>query len=140
MPGAYGCPSGDALLFPSVGAPVQCSPEGINSCPGGYSCLANVNTGNYQCCSSGSTTFNKKLKKRGRSSWTFRTHSLLIGHCPHGQVQVRRVVGGKIVKRCEHKCPPKQVAIRGVCRDLRHQQNDDSAQLAMIRNEITSGE
>ncbi|KAI6212235.1 hypothetical protein M3Y99_01843500 [Aphelenchoides fujianensis] len=107
IPGAHGCPTGTALLFPSTGTPVQCSPEGINSCPSGFNCLTNINTGNYQCCSSEPQTFNKRIKKRGQ--------------CPGHQVQVRRVVNGRILKRCENRCPPKQVAIRGVCRELRQQ-------------------
>lgn len=61
--GAHGCPSGTALLFPSTGTPVQCSPEGSNSCPTGFDCLKNVNNGAYQCCSSDGATF-KKYKKR----------------------------------------------------------------------------
>ncbi|KAI6235899.1 hypothetical protein M3Y95_00100300 [Aphelenchoides besseyi] len=117
IPGARaGCPTGTALLFPSTASPVQCSPEGINSCPSGFNCLANVNTGNYQCCSVEQQTFNKKIKKRGP--------------CAGNQVQVRRMISGRIVKRCENRCPSKQIAVRGVCRDLRQQsppKNDETA-------------
>uniref|UniRef100_A0A1I7SU90 Kunitz/Bovine pancreatic trypsin inhibitor domain protein n=1 Tax=Bursaphelenchus xylophilus TaxID=6326 RepID=A0A1I7SU90_BURXY len=103
--GAHGCPSGTALLFPSTGTPVQCSPEGTNSCPSGFECLKNVNSGAFQCCSAEAQAF-KKYKKK---------------HCPSNQVQVRRVIKGRVVKRCESRCPPKQVPVRGVCRDLNRQ-------------------
>lgn len=39
------------------------------------------------------------------------------GPCSNGQVQVLRIVGERIMKKCEDKCPPHQVAVRGVCRD-----------------------
>ena len=65
IPGAHGCPSGNALLFPSTGTPVQCSPEGANACPHGHQCVGNVNTGNYQCCTTETQTYARKLKKRG---------------------------------------------------------------------------
>jgi hypothetical protein len=66
LPGAYGCPSGDALLFPSTGTPVQCSPDGNNSCPSGFNCLPHSSTGNYQCCSAATQSYSRKIKKRGK--------------------------------------------------------------------------
>lgn len=45
-----GCPSGDALLYPATGTPVRCSNIGQSSCPRGYRCIKNANTGDFQCC------------------------------------------------------------------------------------------
>ncbi|PAV76107.1 hypothetical protein WR25_21575 isoform B [Diploscapter pachys] len=113
-----GCPSGSALLFPSTGTPVQCSNVGSNTCPAGYKCVRSVTTQRFQCCSTEDNTAG------GRSSSIRKEQSKLSnkkdsnqGPCPNGQVQVMRIVGERIVKKCEDKCPPHQVAVRGICRD-----------------------
>uniref|UniRef100_A0AC34QTC2 BPTI/Kunitz inhibitor domain-containing protein n=1 Tax=Panagrolaimus sp. JU765 TaxID=591449 RepID=A0AC34QTC2_9BILA len=110
---SHGCPSGTALLFPSTGTPVQCSNIGPNSCPSGYQCVKNTKNGNYQCCTTGTATKFSSRKDDARNG----------SGCPSYQVQVQRVINGRVVKRCESSCPPHQVAVRGVCRDI--QQADE---------------
>lgn len=46
--------------------------------------------------------------------------SLFLDGCPKYQVQVRRVVRERIIKRCENHCPLHHISIRGICRDLKH--------------------
>ncbi|VDK18619.1 unnamed protein product [Anisakis simplex] len=95
--GANGCPSGEALLFPSTRTPVQCSVQGPNTCPLGYKCVQSVTDGGYQC-----------------------------SPCPSNQVQVQRVVSGRSVKRCESSCPENQIAVQGICRDVTLDDSSDA--------------
>ncbi|CAJ0941855.1 unnamed protein product, partial [Mesorhabditis belari] len=100
---SFGCPAGSpALLFPSTGTPVQCTTQGGNSCPSGYDCVRSTTTRRFQCC---------QIVKRGKDNSA-------AGPCSDGKVLVQRIVGEQIIKRCENKCPPHQVPIRGVCTDL----------------------
>ncbi|CAI2349048.1 unnamed protein product [Caenorhabditis sp. 36 PRJEB53466] len=126
-----GCATGTALLFPSTGTPVQCSNSGSNSCPAGYKCQKSTLSNRFQCCSSvdggekegDEEEGQPKLPVRGRPVVGGRTvtnknkENAANGPCSNGQVQVLRIVGERIVKKCEDKCPPHQVAVRGVCRD-----------------------
>uniref|UniRef100_A0A914C9V7 BPTI/Kunitz inhibitor domain-containing protein n=1 Tax=Acrobeloides nanus TaxID=290746 RepID=A0A914C9V7_9BILA len=125
---AHGCPHGTALLFPSTGTPVQCSNVGQSSCPTGYTCVKNTKNGNYQCCTNSNVaasrarTFGKRYGNNPMHKLSQRkddvTGKVTGNGCPSYQVQVQRLVNGRIVKRCENSCPPHQVAIRGICRDV----------------------
>ncbi|KAK6732185.1 hypothetical protein RB195_016518 [Necator americanus] len=124
---SHGCPSGVALLFPSTGTPVQCSNTGPTSCPGGYRCVRSTITKRLQCCSTGENAV-KRPDSKNRVVNNRKEYG--NGPCPGGQVQVLRIVGEHIVRKCESSCPPHQVAVRGICRDKYH--SDDPASFNLL--------
>lgn len=74
-----------------------------------FRCVQNTDTKRYQCCTTTDAPPAKGLPPlKGTDP---------KGPCPGTQVQVLRIVGERIVKKCEAQCPPHQVAVRGVCRD-----------------------
>uniref|UniRef100_A0A915CB21 BPTI/Kunitz inhibitor domain-containing protein n=4 Tax=Parascaris univalens TaxID=6257 RepID=A0A915CB21_PARUN len=111
--GTDGCPVGDALLFPSTGTPVQCNARGPNICPLGYRCVRSISGSGYQCCTTAdpSTTF-----PYGRQEAAKKRFSKVP--CPSYQVQVERVIDGRMLKRCENSCPAHQTAVRGICKEI----------------------
>ncbi|CAJ0607862.1 unnamed protein product [Cylicocyclus nassatus] len=121
----FGCPTGTALLFPSTGTPVQCSNTGSRSCPTGYRCVRNVHTKGFQCCSVNDTP----VKRPEPPKVVNNKKEFGNGPCPGTQVQVLRIVGERIVKKCEAACPPHQVAVRGICRDKYHSDDPISKNL-----------
>ncbi|KAK6035138.1 EB module [Cooperia oncophora] len=121
----HGCPTGVALLFPSTGTPVQCSNAGTTSCPAGYRCVRSTTTKRFQCCSTSDNAVRRpdprnRVINNNNNNNNANNKSAATGPCPAGQVQVLRIVGERIVKRCETSCPPHQVAVRGICRDKYH--------------------
>ncbi|KAI1724653.1 kunitz/Bovine pancreatic trypsin inhibitor domain-containing protein [Ditylenchus destructor] len=140
LPGAHGCPHGMALLFPSTGTPVQCSDAGpSNACPPAFDCVRNIKTGVLQCCSKESLNKaiapklphrSRKVIPQGRRTGQEFSSRSSRNRCPRHQVLVRRVVRGRIVKRCESRCPKHQVAIRGMCRELNHKDFTPHVRLA----------
>ncbi|KAL3103012.1 hypothetical protein niasHT_026460 [Heterodera trifolii] len=160
LPGAYGCPRGNALLFPSTGQPVLCSDVGPhNACPQGFVCIRSVKSGQLQCCSEErkrtggpreqwktenggrdrtplgralglrqlhgfpSRAPNRKAKTPGAKPNNRRTTAskmnrpTKVGQCHHGWVQVKRIIKGRVGRRCERKCPRGQTPAEGrICR------------------------
>ncbi|RCN24446.1 hypothetical protein ANCCAN_29857, partial [Ancylostoma caninum] len=125
---SHGCPSGVALLFPSTGTPVQCSNTGSTSCPAGYRCVRSLTTKRFQCCSTGDSAVRRPDP---RNRVVNNKKEFGNGPCPGGQVQVLRIVGERIVKKCEASCPPHQVAVRGICRDKYHS-DDPSVSMNLL--------
>uniref|UniRef100_A0A183BTQ1 Kunitz/Bovine pancreatic trypsin inhibitor domain protein n=1 Tax=Globodera pallida TaxID=36090 RepID=A0A183BTQ1_GLOPA len=152
LPGAHGCPWGNALLFPSTGQPVQCSDVGPhNACPQRFVCVRSTKTGQLQCCSEE----RKRSREDGRSwapegravglghlhefptrvpnklkikspggklkpkTTSRRTNKapLIVGPCARGWIQVRRILRGRVARRCERKCPKGQTP-EGICRTM----------------------
>ncbi|GMR42638.1 hypothetical protein PMAYCL1PPCAC_12833 [Pristionchus mayeri] len=111
-----GCPSPTtALLFPATGTPVQCSAS--NACPTGYDCVKSTTSKRMQCCSAAKEEEEEKEEEE-QEEVVEEKPKRREGPCPGGKVQVLRIIGEKIVKKCEDKCPPHQIAVRGVCRDI----------------------
>ncbi|VDK18573.1 unnamed protein product [Anisakis simplex] len=135
--GANGCPSGEALLFPSTRTPVQCSVQGPNTCPLGYKCVQSVTDGGYQCCTS-NQSYPYYQRDLLRNRWIKTSQNIAPFHycnitmqaitapCPSNQVQVQRVVSGRSVKRCESSCPENQIAVQGICRDVTLDDSSDA--------------
>lgn len=87
-----------------------------------YDCVKSTTNKRMQCCSAAKEeeeneeeekeeVEEEKPKRRegtvdyGRSI----DYGIVVGPCPGGKVQVLRIIGEKIVKKCEDKCPPHQV-------------------------------
>lgn len=111
--GTDGCTVGDALLFPSTGTPVQCNTRGPNICPLGYRCVRSISGSGYQCCT---TADPLTIFPYGRQEAAKKRFSK--APCPSYQVQVGRVIDGRVVKRCENSCPAHQTAVRGICKEI----------------------
>ncbi|KAJ1358575.1 hypothetical protein KIN20_017042 [Parelaphostrongylus tenuis] len=90
----------------------ECTSSGSPSCPAGYRCVRSTTSKQFRCCSTGSSTV---IKPQPNNQVVNNKNNANNGPCPNGQVQVLRIVGERIVKKCETSCPPHQIAVRGVC-------------------------
>ncbi|CAI4230794.1 unnamed protein product [Auanema sp. JU1783] len=125
------CAVGEAMIFPKTGQPVVCSR--FQRCPEGYGCRRNTRTRQFHCCSQTRTqldmeTYMLELRKQGgevppgvylsplrpnmKKKKPAKTN--FSAPCPGHLVLFTEEVKGKIIRRCQLKCPVGMSPVAGI--------------------------